>query len=1068
MERPRYVKQDPISHILMRPDMYVGSKLFETHTDLVFDTCIKKKQIDSCPALNRTFVEILSNAIDNLEREPKMTYIKVELTRESCSISNDGSWIPIAENEKEKMLNHTLIFGHLLSGSNYDDNETRFTSGRNGLGAKLTNVLSKEFTVSGDDPEAGLHFSQTWTNNMRTVSAPKITKMKRKKGMTTVAWSWDFKWFGIKQLSTDTFNLFKMQLFNTAMITGLKVVLNDEKMPNKLLSYFSYFQEHEEDSLKFETEFSRVIVTPSIDKEHETISFVNGVQTRKGGKHVTAWVEAFCRPIIDKLKSKNVGSNITIKDVKPFFRFLIVVKVPNPVFESQEKNELKGPNIQAPAISNSTVLKVLKWPVGNELLKLVVTKETKRIAQVSKKSIAGIEGYDKANFAASAKAKECTLIICEGLSAKTFAVEGLPHGLNGKRGRDWFGIYPLRGKLLNTRNASLTAIRKNKIITDLIQILNLDFTKPDDLQKMSYGKICILTDADVDGIHIEGLLLNFFHSLFPRILEQKIVFSMKTPIIRISTKANQLYFYDEQTLKHHQMLKGMNVKYYKGLGTTKPGDVKNVFGVKMLQFLVDSSTDQLFKTAFHKTKAEERKSWISNYSPFEKRHTLDDENESVVNFPISRHINLELIKFFHEDCNRNIPSVFDGLKESQRKIVYSAKKRKLVSEMKVAQFGAYVAEHTNYHHGEENLSKTIIRMAQKFPGTNNLPLLMDDGMFGTRLEGGEDASAPRYIFTRVSPYFDLLFPPVDDELLTYREEEGDTIEPYFFVPTLPLLLINGCLGIGTGWMSNVVQFSARSVLNVCNIWMGDDKDLFEKAVNELIPNYKGFNGLICKTNPNKFVTKGIYTRKENKIKVTELPIGMWNSKFKQILDELDDILTVVDHSTTTQVDFELTVGEQFDEARFQSKLETSLNLNNIVIFDSNACISKVSLVDVFELWGNMRLNLNRKRKEAQIANLTAQINKLENKIKFIQLVVSGQLMLTEKEEVVVEIIKREISADSNVEKALLDQPVRTLTKEKQTELISTKRNLEIKLDLISKQTDKSIWFDDVKKLEPFL
>jgi len=225
-----YIKQDPIEHILSRPDMYVGSKGFDKQLVRVYSNCkISSKNVDVSPALVRTFVEILSNAIDNIERSSKMTYITVNLTSTECEIKNDGEIIPIEKNNVEiskgkieSIYNHSLIFGHLLSGSNYDDTEKRYTSGRNGLGAKLTNVLSKHFTVEGCDPVNKLKFVQTWTNNMRNTEGPKVTKSARLTGYTSIKWSWDFEWFGLKNgLSKDFMELLSMHVLNASMVTGL-------------------------------------------------------------------------------------------------------------------------------------------------------------------------------------------------------------------------------------------------------------------------------------------------------------------------------------------------------------------------------------------------------------------------------------------------------------------------------------------------------------------------------------------------------------------------------------------------------------------------------------------------------------------------------------------------------------------------------------------------------------------------------------------------------------------------------------------------------------------------------
>jgi len=1073
-----YIKQDPITHILTRPDMYVGTKTFEEQSEYIWkNNKIIKKDIKVCPALTRTFIEILSNAIDNIERSKdaknKMSYIKVHLSQTDCEIINDGAIIPIVINEKENIYNHTLIFGHLLSGSNYDDSEKRYTSGRNGLGAKLTNVLSNSFSVEGVDPEHKLKFEQTWTNNMKETSGPKITKTSRLTGYTSIKWSWDCNWFkpGMKRVSEDIIDLFGMYVLHAAMLTELNVQLNGSKLPNKLTKYFELFDDDTTTILKLENNHSKVFITFSPTNEFETISFVNGIQTKNGGKHVNAWVEAVCRPIIENLKIKT-----SLKDLKPYFRFLIVTRVPNPEFEGQEKNELKSPNIDAQPITSYQVSKIMKSKIGDNLKELIQTKDDKLIAKaVSANTFIDIKGYNKANNAGVKKGSECILIVCEGDSAKTFAIEGInSNGFNNKKGRDWFGIYPLRGKLLNTRNATSISISKNIVITNLIKILGLDCTDSNNFEKLNYGKMCILTDADVDGIHIEGLLLNFFHSMFPRLLEKKFVISMKTPILRVSIpKREPIYFFDEKTYRNFNLPKNAETKYFKGLGTNKTEDIKKVFGIKILQFTTDDDTNNFFDIAFNKTETIERKRWLEQYSPLtDSKKTLDEESDQIVQFSISRHLNEELIKFFHDDCKRSIPSVFDGLKESQRKIVYAAKKRNINTEIKVAQFGAYVAEHTNYHHGEENLFKTIIKMAQSFVGSNNLPLFSEEGQFGSRLKGGEDAAQPRYICTQPRSFFSSLFNPNDDNLLTYREDDGDKIEPFHYITTIPMILVNGCIGIGTGWMCNVPQFSPNDVIKASEFWMDNEHDKLQLFLTSIKPWYRHFTGLIEKISDSKFQTNGKYTHIRNTIKITELPIGVWSEKFEYELKEMANkkyIKYLNANTTPLTVCFEFETTETFDIEIFKKKMYTFLNLDNIVVFDKLEKIRRVTLKEVFDLWGEEKLKVIEDRKQFQLANIKKSLELTIYKIKFIDAVKNKMIILTDDEDIIVNKIKK-IIPDINTDNIniLLDLQIRTLTLQKLNKL----KELEIKLKQeevdLSKKTNRDIWKEDLENLKNIL
>lgn len=1047
----RYVKLDPIEHVLKRPDTYCGSLHPRMQEEYVFENDkLKRQHVQYSPALVRCFLEILSNATDNVARNThdiKQTKIVVEISATSVTVLNDGAVIPIEMNKTEKMYNHSLIFGTLLTGSNYNDDEKRTTVGRNGIGAKLTNIFSKTFTVEGVDQERGLKLVQTWTNNMRHTDGPLISK-SRVKGYTKISFELELSRFSVNELPIPLFSRF---VLDAAMTTGLKVTLNGQKMPTKLDSYLLMIEGASSQVCKAAP---GVWVSPA-DKSigFEQISFVNGLRTKDGGKHVEAAVEAVCRPIANKLK-------VTLREVKPLFRFLVVSTIVNPEFNSQEKNFLEAPSVKIEPISTSIVTKLLKFTdsdgkMFSSIIKSQIEDKEKKVLakSVATKSLA-IEGYDKANYSGTSKSSECILIVCEGLSAKTFAVAGIDKGMYGKKGRNYFGIYPLRGKLLNTRNASMTSISKNTVITNLVKILGLDFSKPNNTSKLAYGKLCMLTDADVDGIHIEGLVLNFLHSMFPSILSKGFAISMKTPIFKTIVGKRETFYYDERSLKGKDLSK-TKVKYYKGLGTTKPEDVKEIFGSKILEFAIDDHTDESFETAFDKSKTTERKLWIEKFNPISDRRTLDDELETTIQWPITTHLNEELVKFFYDDCSRTLPSIFDGLKESQRKVLYAAKKRNLVSDLKVAQFGAYVAEHTGYHHGETNLFGTIIKMAQSFPGSNNIPLLAAEGMFGTRLSGGEDAASPRYIYTKMTKECIDLFPETD--VYDARVRDGDSIEPEYYVPILPTLLINGCVGIASGWMCSCPSFDPKDVVeNARRAIRGEE-------LIQINPWYRGFTGTITEVGNGKYETKGVYTMSKKQMVITDLPIGMWNDKFKLACEEDDSIVNVKDLSTPDNPHYTLTVDEEkFNKDLFVKKmLTTTINTNNIVVFDKDQRITRVNVNDVFTIWAKERIVRNKARKTRMIDELKQEEQSLVERIKFIQLVREKILILTApEEEVVQKMVEHEITNAK-----LLDLSMRQLTDEKRKECEKQLEKTREKRQLLESKSEEEIWEEDLGKMK---
>jgi len=507
-----YKKLDPITHILERSDMYVGSKRLKNIEEYIAtkdeDTFkIFKKYVNSSPAILRIFVEVLSNAIDNVERSKNTktpcTTIKVNIDKETgeTSVWNDGDIIPIEIHDEEKIYNHSLIFGNLMAGSNYNDEEERLVAGRNGLGSKLACVFSTKFIVKGLDPNNGKVLEQTWTNNMRNTTDPKITSTKLKTGFTKVTYFPDFKQFDLEEYSDDIINLYTKYVIDAAMLTKIKVYLNEELIPvNSLETYSELYDTSIDEKLFIKNKNSEVLICPANINEFQHISFVNGTYTRLGGVHVDAWSEVIFRPLVEKFNKKD-KPQVNIKDIKQFFRIFVVATIPNPEFSSQDKEKLEAPKIN-PDVKQTDINKILKWSVIediNDIIKMkemVVLKKTEK----KKKGYTKIEGLDPANNAGGKLGYQCSLILCEGLSAKTYAVAGIQKGVYDKAGRDWYGILSLRGKCLNVRNSIPTTIAKNKVITDLIQTLNLrhdlDYTEDKNYKTLSYGKIIFLTDAD--------------------------------------------------------------------------------------------------------------------------------------------------------------------------------------------------------------------------------------------------------------------------------------------------------------------------------------------------------------------------------------------------------------------------------------------------------------------------------------------------------------------------------------------------------------------------------------------
>jgi len=1115
-----YIALDQREHILLRSDTYVGSKNFQKEEFYIANEkhIIKKEGLIN-HALHRIFIEILSNACDNWVRsknsDTPLTKIKVDINKENGEISiwNDGQTIEIAIDEKLKIYNPEMILGRLLTSSNYDDTEQRETSGRNGYGAKLTNVFSKSFEIKMFDNYTKQQYIQYWKNNMSECSKPKITSPKTKTGYTEISFLPDYQRFGCENLSEEMFSLFYKNVIDTAMLTGVNVYFNNEKIPMKSLKdYASLYislpildlieekkEDLEDENDKLETlstvgkkfkldqihiisEDSECVLQPnqnSIDG-FQSISFVNGILTREGGSHVDIYSEAIFRPLLEALNKgvKKGSTPLGIKEIKPYFQLFLKSTLVNPVFESQEKNRLVSPCPKIPEILPKHINAILKWECIEKIKNLLKGKELVALKKTEKKSrsFLKIEGYDNANLCGSKYSKDCSLILTEGLSAKTYAVLGLSQDLFGKKGRDYVGIFPLKGKILNVRNSSVSQISGNKEICNLIKILNLrfgiDYTKDEEFNSLSYGRIVVLSDQDSDGKHILSLSLNMLHKLFPSLLERKepFIYCMLTPLIKIYEK-KELSFYNIQDYKEYiekNKVKG-EVKYLKGLGSSNNSDVKSSFGKKMIEFIKDEKTDDMMDKCFLSKCSDRRKQWIAEYDPVKNNLKLGKQATEKVS--ISEYLDKELIIFSVDDCRRSIASVVDGLKESQRKLLYSVFLKNLSyhgKSLKVAQLGAFCAEKSEYHHGEVSLFETIIRMAQDFVGSNNIPFLYRDGQFGSLSMLGEDAASPRYIHTRMDRFTRLLFCKEDEAILEYLEDDGEKIEPQEYVPILPTILINGSIGIGSGWSSNIPLHNPIDLLVCVRCWLQKNKDF-----PEIHPWYRGFNGTIEKIDKDKhrYITKGVISRGKNDIvTVSVIPINMSIDSFKMSLDDLLEakkIKSYKNFSTDNEPKFEIKENSEMELTIESLKLTSTISTSNMVLFDKNQKLKKYDTVyDIITDFCEVRYDFYIKRKLYLIKTIESELLILKNKFRFLSEVMDEKLIIKDVDENdIIKTLKETGYHENDEFKYLLNMSIRSFSKQKLEELKKTISKLESELEIIKNISEVEMWENDLKEFE---
>ena len=992
----QYERLSHVEHILKRPDTYVGSLQPESSTQ--WTRVAEHFEPSVCvvsPGLVKIFDEILVNAIDQYSlHQKKVTQIHVHVSSDTISVENWGVAIPIKKHERERNQDGSplwipeLIFGHLLTSSNYNDDEQRVTGGRNGYGAKLANVFSTKFWIVISDGKKT--YRQMWYQNMSKCDAPIIESISDGT-YVRVGFTPDLKRFGGLG---DFLKVAEKRTWDAALwCPKAKVYFNSKLIEVRSLEEYAKMHgltTYGSTTLKTVEPFMDVVIGHSTSGGFQQCSWVNGIATTKGGTHVDKVVQS----LVTELQKDKRCSTLKPAQVKASLFVFVRAVIINPTFSSQTKAECTSKISDTPNFPPKFIKDVFASGVLDDLVSkglTLVDKELKKTDGSKKARITGVPKLDDANWAGTHRSHECTLIVTEGDSAKALAIAGL-----SVVGRNAFGVFPLRGKPRNVRDASVKQVTDNEEFSNLKKILGLQHGKVyNSLRELRYGRLMIMTDADLDGSHIKGLVLNMFHVYWPKLIELGFIVSMVTPVI----KAGKTWFFTEEAFRSAQQTaaegasqfpSGTHVKYYKGLGTSTSAEAKEYF--KQIEKLTvafgpDKDMNESMMLAFAKALADDRKEWLTKHMstqppgiPYGQVKTL-----SVTDF-----VHRDLANFSAEDIKRSIPHVADGLKPSQRKVIYACLKKNLNQDMKVAQLAGYVAEQTAYHHGEASLQGTIVNLAQNFVGSNNLNLLEPSGQFGTRLAGGKDAASSRYIFTRLAPHTRKIFDSNDNFVLKYVVDDGQQVEPEFYSPIFPMILVNGAEGIGTGFSCYVPPFDLESIKH--NILCA----LEQVPMVAMKPHFKGFKGKITKTKDHTWVMEGIVEKEGTQLHVTELPPGKWIQDFKEHLDDLVEKGTIQkyeNHSTETTPDFRIW-GAALDDPVKELGLTKTIHTSNMYLIGPNGAVKKYAspeeiLLDYMEI----RLGVYKKRKAHLLKQLDAEVQWLSEKARFIGFVINKRIQV---------------------------------------------------------------------------
>jgi DNA topoisomerase-2 len=1118
-----YQKKNPREHCLDAPDTYIGSIEKDEIANWTLDgDSLKFKKYMWIPGLYKCFDEAIVNSRDHVIRlkekikngEKKIkpvTYISVEIDRKTniISITNDGNGIDIAEHPEHKLWIPEMIFAHLMTSTNYDKTAKKTVGGKNGFGIKLALIFSTWGKLETIDHVRKKKYVQEYTGNLSKIHKPKITKSSAKP-YTKISFLLDFKRFGIENITDDIYYLLKKRTYDIGAITSkeVRVTFNKTVVPcrnfeqyidlcigNKIETPRIYLNE----SKRWEY---AVCLTPR--GEFTQLSFVNGIYTAKGGKHIEYILNQLIRKISAYiLKKKKIS--VKPSTIKEQLMLFVNCVIENPGFDSQTKEFLTTPISKFGSkcnIPDEFIDKIIKkLGVMETAISLTEIKENKAAKKLDGRKTNSIRGIPKlmdANKAGTTKSHLCTLILTEGDSAKAGVISGL-----SKEDRNFYGVYPLKGKLLNVLDTLQSKINSNNEITEIKKIMGLEtayeYKSLEEIKKkLRYGKIRFMTDQDLDGSHIKGLGLNLFHSQWHGLIKiSSFLGYINTPIIKASKgKTTKSFYYekDYHTWKKTVSAKGWKIKYFKGLGTSTSKEFKEYF-INKKEVIFEyggADCDNAMDKVFNKKRADDRKIWLGNYN----RGLVLNPNNPKVNY--QDFIDQEFIHFSKYDCERSIPNIMDGLKTSTRKIMFSAFKRNLVKEIKVAQFAGYVSEHSGYHHGEKSLTEAIIKQAQEFVGSNNIALLMPNGQFGTRLKGGKDHASERYIFTALNPITKLLFRESDRPILTYLNDDGLSIEPEFYAPIIPMILVNGTKGIGTGFSTDVICYNPLDIIQYLKRKLKD-----KKTLPNINPYYEGFKGEIRKISPERYLLRGCYKiTGTDRINITELPIGTWTEEYKGFLETLmgevrqpkkggqkkkkiakQIIKSFTDLCTDSTIHFSIVLcsGIMNEYLPKQSdygcnklekilRLYTTKKITNMHLFDTNQRLKKYkSAEEIIEAYYPTRLELFQKRKDNQIKTLSKIVKILSNKARFIKEQCDDNIDLRKKKrDVVINLLKEfkfDIIDNDNSYKYLRSMAIESVEEENYIKLMK-ERDIKItELEKLIKKPIKNMWLEELSELK---
>lgn len=573
----KYQKLDDISHVLLRPGMYVGSIKPKEDTVYVFqEGAMVQRRVVFNPAFLKIFDEILSNSGDEHRRNPKLNHVQVRVDVGTGTLSiRDNGGIPVVMHPEHQEWVPELIFSNLKAGSNFNDDEARLVAGTNGVGSTLTNIYSQRFQVETCDGKN--RFSQEFRNNMRDRDVANVTPY-RGKGFTQITFQPDLARFGLEGIDTDHLDMLQKRCIEMAACNpNLRVDFEVQGAPVQTFHYptFKQFCALFAETIIYDEDSRwKVGVRPS-EGAFTQVSFVNSVETSDGGTHVDYVLAQIVAWLREKIKKK-YKFDLKPAEIKNHLFVVVQADVVNPAFSSQTKEKL----ITEPRDFGSKWVpkdKFLKAIYDSEIIQRILdwveqkqsAEERKSLREANKK-LSKESVLKLIDAKAPRNREECTLAIYEGDSAVS--------AFRKYRNPMLQGAFPLRGKVLNVSGMSAADIVKNQEIKSLLVAIGLKLGEPP--EDLRYGKILIYADADPDGDSITGLLVNFFGRFWPDLLAQGRLMRVMTPLVVVKKGGTTIPFYTQSDFSAWQGsvkdLPKWDIAYKKGLAALEEAEYKEI------------------------------------------------------------------------------------------------------------------------------------------------------------------------------------------------------------------------------------------------------------------------------------------------------------------------------------------------------------------------------------------------------------------------------------------------------------------------------------------------------------